>query len=113
MSVVTYAKSAKMKLVGVKESTLETYGAISAECASEMAEGIRALSGADIGISVTGLAGPEGDEGKPVGLVFVGISTKDKTSAQKYFFPYENDRAHIRLLASSACLATALFSIKD
>ncbi len=108
MSVVTYSAETKMKLVGVKKETVDKFGVISAEVAEEMAEGIRLLSGADIGISTTGLAGPTGDEGKPVGLVFVGVSTKDKTYSCRYFFPYENDRAHVRLLASSAALAEAL-----
>ncbi len=112
MSVVTYAASAKQRLVGVNAETVEKFGVISAECAEEMAIGIRELSGADIGVSVTGLAGPTPDEGKPVGLVFVGVSTADKTYTKRYFFPYENDRAHVRLLASSACLAEALFTLR-
>ena len=66
----------------------------------------------DIGLATTGLAGPTGDEGKPVGLVFVGVSTEKKTYTKRYFFPYENDRAHVRLLASSACLAEALFTLR-
>ncbi|MBR5459872.1 MAG: competence/damage-inducible protein A [Clostridia bacterium] len=112
MSVVTYAASAKQRLVGVRAKTVEEFGVISAECAEEMAQGIRELSGADIGVSVTGLVGPTPDEGKPVGLVFVGVSTPDKTYTKRYFFPYENDRAHVRLLASSACLAEALFTLR-
>lgn len=112
MSVVTYAASAKQRLVGVRGETVEKFGVISAECAEEMARGIRELSGADIGVSVTGLAGPTSDEGKPVGLVFVGVSTEKKTYTKRYFFPYENDRAHVRLLASSACLAEALFTLR-
>ena len=112
MSVVTYAASAKQRLVGVRGETVEKFGVISAECAEEMARGIRELSGADIGVSVTGLAGPTSDEGKPVGLVFVGVSTEKKTYTKRYFFPYENDRAHVRLLASSACLVEALFTLR-
>jgi len=112
MSVVTYSASVKKKLVGVKDETVKSFGVISAECAEEMARGIRELSGADIGVSVTGLAGPTPDEGKPVGLVFVGVSTEKETYAKRYFFPYENDRAHVRLLASSACLAEALFTLR-
>ncbi len=108
MSVVTYSAETKMKLVGVKKETLESHGTISAECAEEMAKGVRVLADSDIGVSVTGLAGPTGDEGKPVGLVFVGISTKEKTESFRYFFPYEHDRAHVKLLASSAALERAL-----
>ena len=107
-SVVTYSAETKMKLVGVKKETLDTFGTISAECAEEMAEGIRLLADSDIGVSITGLAGPTGDEGKPVGLVFIGISTKEKTFSKRYFFPYSSDRAHVRLLASSAAIHEAL-----
>ena len=112
MSCVTYSFDAKSKLLGVKKETVEKYGIISAECAEEMAVGMRALSGSDIAVSVTGLAGPTGDEGKPVGLVFVGVADKDRVFSKKYFFPYENDRAHVRLLASSACLAETLFELR-
>ncbi len=109
MSVVTYSNEAKEKLVGVKKETLDTFTAVSSECAEEMADGIRRVSGADIGISTTGVAGPSSCDGKPVGLMFVGVSTPDKTYSKKYFFPYENDRSHVRLLSSSAALAEALF----
>jgi len=112
MSAVTYSFDAKNKLLGVKKETVEKHGIISAECAEEMAVGMRALSGSDIAVSVTGLAGPTGDEGKPVGLVFVGVATKESVYSKRYFFPYENDRAHVRLLASSACLAEALFTLR-
>ncbi len=108
MSAVTYAAEAKMKLLCVKKETLDKNGTISGECAEEMALGIRLLSDSDTGVSITGLAGPTGDEGKPVGLVFVGISTKEKTYSRRYFFPYAHDRAHVRLLASSAAIAEAL-----
>lgn len=72
---VTYSNEAKMEYLGVKEQTLKAYGAVSRETAAEMAEGIRKRLKTDIGISVTGIAGPGGgtDE-KPVGLVYVGLS---------------------------------------
>lgn len=72
---VTYSNEAKMEYLGVKEQTLKSHGAVSRETAAEMAEGIRKRLKTDIGISVTGIAGPGGgtDE-KPVGLVYVGLS---------------------------------------
>lgn len=72
---VTYSNEAKMEYLGVKEQTLKAHGAVSRETAAEMAEGIRKRLKTDIGISVTGIAGPGGgtDE-KPVGLVYVGLS---------------------------------------
>ena len=80
MGCVTYANSVKEKLLGVRHETLEAFGAVSEQTAREMAEGIRALSGADYGISATGVAGPGGgtDE-KPVGLVYIGLSDGENT----------------------------------
>ena len=72
--VVTYANEAKEKLLGVKKETLETLGAVSEETACQMAEGALKLSGADVAVAVTGIAGPGGGSAeKPVGLVYVGI----------------------------------------
>lgn len=76
---VTYSNEAKMRRLGVKRQTLETYGAVSAETAVEMAEGIAKSSGASIGLSTTGVAGPGPSEGKPEGLVFIGVYIEGKT----------------------------------
>lgn len=73
--VVTYTNAMKQKLLGVNADTLERFSAVSAQTAMEMAAGIRARTGADIAISVTGNAGPSPSEGKPVGLVFVGVDS--------------------------------------
>ncbi len=74
-SVTAYAYEAKERLLGVANETLVKYGAVSQETAMEMARGIRQALGADIGISVTGIAGPGGGmPGKPVGLVWIGFS---------------------------------------
>lgn len=81
---VTYANSAKMKNLGVKEETLETYGAVSEQTAREMAEGVKKRSGADIGVSATGIAGPGGGTiEKPVGTVFIALATENKTIVEK------------------------------
>ena len=78
-SLVTYSNQAKVDELGVKPETLEQYGAVSEQTALEMAEGVRRKAGTDIGISVTGIAGPDGgtDE-KPVGLVYIGLSLGPK-----------------------------------
>lgn len=74
-SLVTYSNQAKIDELGVKPETLEQYGAVSEQTALEMAEGVRRKAGTDIGISVTGIAGPDGDtEDKHVGLVYIGLS---------------------------------------
>lgn len=79
-SVVTYSNDAKERYLGVKHETLEKFGAVSKETASEMAVGIRARSKSDIGVSVTGIAGPDGGtKEKPVGLVYIGIATESET----------------------------------
>lgn len=84
---ITYSNESKCKQLGVKIDTLIEYGAVSSKTACEMAEGVRAKSGADIGVSVTGIAGPEGGtEEKPVGLCFIGISYKDKTISYRQNF---------------------------
>ena len=70
---ITYCNEAKNVLLGVSTETLDEHGAISAETAREMAIGIRGIMNADIGVSVTGNAGPGAAENKPVGLVYIGV----------------------------------------
>ena len=73
--IVSYSNEVKMKLLGVKSETIEQFTEVSEQTAAEMAEGVRLLSGADIGISVTGISGPGGGtEDKPVGLAYIGFS---------------------------------------
>ena len=77
-SFVTYANEQKEKLIGVRHETLTKYGAVSYQTALEMSRGARLALGADIGAGVTGIAGPGGGTPeKPVGLVYISISTKD------------------------------------
>ncbi|MGV3026970.1 competence/damage-inducible protein A [Clostridium thermobutyricum] len=84
---ITYSNEAKIKTLGVKEETLEKFGAVSEETAREMAEGIRKRCGADIGVSTTGIAGPDGGtDDKPVGLVYIGLSIGDKTIVTRNVF---------------------------
>lgn len=72
---VTYTNEMKRRLLGVNMETLEHFSAVSPQTAAEMAAGIRSRTGADIGVSVTGNAGPQASEGKPVGMVFIGIDS--------------------------------------
>lgn len=107
---VTYSNEAKMKLLSVSPETLKAYGAVSEQTAMEMANGVRALSGADIGVSATGIAGPGGgtDE-KPVGLVYLGISSDKGTRAVKLLLKGSRDR--VRLLTSQNALSEILHEI--
>jgi nicotinamide-nucleotide amidase len=83
-SCVTYSNQAKVSRLGVAEETLTAYGAVSRQTAMEMAEGIRCTSHADIGIAVTGIAGPGGGTAqKPVGLVYIALSDKNGTEARE------------------------------
>jgi nicotinamide-nucleotide amidase len=78
--IVSYSNEVKMKLLGVRSKTIEQYTEVSEQTAAEMAEGVRRLSGADIGISVTGISGPGGGtEDKPVGLAYIGFSHQGGT----------------------------------
>lgn len=88
---ITYSNEAKAALVGVSEETLERYTAVSEETAREMAKGARERSGSDIGIAVTGYAGPTGDN---VGLVFIGVS--DKSGTEAFRFMQHGDRERVR-----------------
>ena len=104
--ICTYSNRMKQQFLHVKEKTLQKFGAVSAETAAEMAEGIRAVSGADIGVSVTGNAGPGASEGKPVGMVFVGVSSKNYTSVISLNIRRtdEDAREYIRYIASSQAI---------
>ena len=105
LNLVTYANEAKQAQLGVRQATLEQHGAVSAECAKEMAEGVRKVACADIGISVTGIAGPDGGSAeKPVGLVFFGLSGNGKTYVWKGTFPEQIGRDSIRNRSASDAL---------
>ena len=84
---ITYANRAKSKLLGVKEETLEAYGAVSEQTAREMAEGAAKAAGADAALAVTGIAGPGGGtKEKPVGLVYIGCYVKGHTEVKEFHF---------------------------
>ena len=108
--VCSYANHIKNKVLGVKEETLATWGAVSDQTAKEMARGMRLLSGADIGISTTGIAGPlGGTKYKPVGLVYIGVSTEYGLRVEKMLLgDNKNDRFRIRELAAEAAMFFAL-----
>jgi nicotinamide-nucleotide amidase len=109
--VCSYSNQSKVDLLGVSQKTLDAHGPVSEETALEMANGIRLRSGADIGISTTGLAGPSGGtEEKPVGLVYVAISTAGKEEARMLRLGrrYANDRQNIRNLACLHAMHLAL-----
>ncbi len=101
--VVCYDNRAKIELLGVSESLLKKYGAVSSQVAKAMAQGIQTRSRVDVGLSVTGIAGPGGGTAhKPVGLVYVGLATSKGTSTKA--FRFHGEREAIKLRSSQAAL---------
>lgn len=93
--VISYSNEVKNRVLGVSQETLNTVGAVSSETAIQMARGARELMRADIAVSITGIAGPDGgSEEKPVGLVWFGIASEAGERAEKAIF--RGDRARIR-----------------
>lgn len=109
--VVSYSNETKQKLLGVSAQTLAQYGAVSAQTAREMAQGVRRVSGADIGISVTGIAGPDGGTPeKPVGLVYIGVNSEWHREAKGLHLSrgHKDERELNRWLAASHALSMLL-----
>lgn len=105
---VTYSNKAKRKLVGVKKDTLSVNGAVSEKTAKEMAKGAMMMTGSDIAVSVTGIAGPDGgSEEKPVGLVYIACNFKGKVTVKKCQF--SGGRRKVR----ESSVAAALVLLRD
>ena len=105
--VISYTNEVKNRLLGVDAELLETHGAVSASVAEAMARGARAVLKTDLAVSVTGLAGPGGDEfGNPVGTVFIGYADENTVRAEEYHFT--GDREAVRQQAVQAALALIL-----
>ena len=104
--ICSYSNRIKHELLGVREQTLRTYTEYSPQTAREMAEGVRRLAGADIGVSTTGIAGPGGVEGKPPGLVYVAVSTENDTRVYELQLSPDGTRGReqVRSLAASHAL---------
>ena len=101
--LVTYANEAKEQLLGVKKETLETYGAVSANTAQEMVQGVMDKYGTEAAVAITGIAGPGGgSEEKPVGLVYIGCQVKGIRKVKEYHF--SGNREKIRQNTVTAAL---------
>jgi len=101
-SAVCYTSEAKQAVLGVSKETIEGPGVVSEECASEMAKGARTLFDADIGVALTGVAGPEPHDHKPVGTVCVALSSDREEVARTFRAP--GDRDQVRRWAEQAAL---------
>ena len=110
---VTYANEAKVALLGVSEDSLAEHGAVSEEVAAQMARGVRLALGADIGISSTGIAGPGGGTPeKPVGTVYIGVSTKNGEQVRKLSLSPMRSREYIRIVSATNAYDMALKAIE-
>ena len=107
--VISYTNAVKESVLGVSRTVLETKGAVSEETARLMAEGVRKVIGSDLGISVTGLAGPDVDgSGKPVGLVYIGAADGNQTIVQEFVFTGNREVIRNKAIAEAIQLALTL-----
>jgi PncC family amidohydrolase len=103
--LVTYANEAKIKVLGVDAEMIQKHGAVSRQVATQMAVGARRLFGADLAVSVTGIAGPTAEGDKPVGLTFIGATDGDKTVVRRY--RWNGGRASNRIASVEAAIQLA------
>lgn len=101
--IVSYSDAAKMSLLGVSQETLKEFGAVSEETAKEMAAGARRVLQSDVGVSITGIAGPTGGtEDKPVGLVYIAVDVAGDVAVRKFVF--SEDRRYNKEISAQAAL---------
>lgn len=111
-SVVSYTNDIKERLVGVRHETLAAHGAVSPETAREMADGIRRVIRTDLGLGITGIAGPGGGTAaKPVGLVYIAVSSEKGTRVTENQF--SGTRTEVKRQTSDAALALALDALTE
>ena len=104
MGLVTYSNNAKIKILKVKKKIIDKYGSVSPECCRSMVQGLTKISKSKINISITGIAGPNGGtKDKPVGLVYIGLTKRNKTIVSKNFFK-KKDRKSIQNKTVEKCI---------
>lgn len=105
---VTYSNEAKQRFLNVSEETLKTYGAVSAECAREMAEGLIKLTGSDVVLCTTGVAGPSSSENKPVGLIYIACGYNGNITVKEFRLNPKYNRKNMKYMFSETALSFAL-----
>ncbi len=111
-AVTAYSNRVKIDVLGVAEDLLREHGAVSAECVLAMADGVRRVTGADVGVAASGIAGPTGgSDAKPVGTVFVAISRDGERRAERLHFT--GDRTEVRTAFAKAMLDLAAGVLQD
>lgn len=110
--VIAYSNDVKKNVLHVREDSLATVGAVSEEVAFQMANGVKSLTGTSCSISTTGIAGPGGSrEKKPVGLVYIGVSTPSRTRVFKHIF--EGSRQEVRSSTVLAAITHLLYMLQE
>jgi PncC family amidohydrolase len=110
--VITYSNRSKIEILKVPQKTIETFGAVSDETAKAMSEGIRLLAGTELGLGVTGIAGPTGGTPeKPVGLVYIGLASTDNTEVYK--FNFSGSRIEIKQQSSDEALKIIMKDLEN
>ena len=114
LNFVTYSNEAKHNILGVKNETLKKYGAVSEQCAQEMAEGLQKYTNADIVICTTGIAGPTGGtKDKPVGLMYTSVKYNGIVTVKKVILKDISDRISIKNQFANEALKLALTILKE
>lgn len=110
---VTYSNEAKRRFLNVSEETLKNYGAVSAQCAREMAQGLIKLTGSDVVLCTTGVAGPSCSENKPVGLIYIACGYKGNITVKEFRLNPKYNRKNMKFMFTETALAFALEVISD
>jgi len=113
MNFVTYSNESKQKILNVSEETLQNYGAVSAECVNEMAQGLRRLTGSDIILCTSGVAGPSLSEGKPVGLIYIACGFKDNLVIREFKLNPRYNRKNMKFMFTEEALKLTLEVLKS
>jgi len=112
--IIAYSNEVKEKVVGIRAKDLRKHGAVSAEVAAAMAKGVQEKLKSDIGIGITGIAGPTGgSKNKPVGLVYIAIAIQKKMSVGKYLFAGSRTMIRIETCLKSLLLLKKILSVKN
>lgn len=113
INLVTYSNEAKKKFLNVSDETLKNYGAVSEQCAYEMALGLQKLTGSDIVLCTTGIAGPTGDENKPIGLLYVACGYNGNISVKEFRLNSEYNRKNMKFMFTEEALKYAIDILKQ
>jgi len=105
--IIAYSDKTKKDIVGVRSVTLKNHGAVSVDVAKEMAQGVQKLLGSDIGLGITGIAGPSGGtKKKPVGLVYVSLSHKEHILVKRFLFRGKREQIRKKVCKAALLLLT-------